>query len=88
MSDALIIEYNPFDIESKVAIFKDGKQEYIRVFSSIEELTTGIIRIAYNNSIYDIKVSGPLAVTGEIRKQITENEKSMYSQNKITVEGI
>lgn len=87
-NNAIIIDYDPFAMESRISICKEGNKEYARVYSSMEELTNGIISLAYANEIYNIKVHGPFAVSGEIRRAINEREKDMYSQNKITVEGI
>ena len=88
MNDAIIITYNPYEIESSVSIFRDGTQEFSSVYSDTQRLANDIIGLAYKNNIYEVKIHGPFSIEDEIREQINKSEQSMYSQNKITVEGI
>lgn len=84
----IIINYDPFAMESRVSIYKDGKQERVSIHSNINNLTNEVIKIAYDNGIYEVKTHAPFAFTSEIAKQIHEFEQAQYSQQKITVEGI
>lgn len=87
-NDVVIIDYDPFAMESRVSICKEGKREHVTVYSTIDELTNGIIGLAYQHNIYDIKIHGPFAIACEIRKEVNRSEQNQYSQNKIKVEGI
>lgn len=84
----IIINYDPFAMESRVSIYKDGKQERVSIHSNVNDLANEIIKIAYDNNIYEVKTHAPFAFTSEIAKQIHEFEQAQYSQKKITVEGI
>lgn len=88
MTDAIIVNYDPFAIESAVYIATNGKQNQIKVCSDLDGLAEALIGFAYEHSIYDIKIHAPFATTGEIQRLVTNLEQNMYSENKIMVEGI
>lgn len=88
MTKAIIVNYDPFAMESVVYIAKDGQQNQIKVCSDLEGLAGTLIAIAYSHDIYDIKIHAPFATTGEIQRLVTNLEQNMYSENKIMVEGI
>lgn len=75
-------------MESRINIYKDGRQERISIHSDVNDLVNEIIRIAYDNDIYEVKTHAPFAFTSEIAKQVHKFEQAEYSQKKITVEGI
>lgn len=83
--NTIIIDYDPFVMESRVSILNDGKREYANIHSSIEELPQNIIDLAYKNNIYDIKVNGPFSVATEIKERLKQYENTRYSTNKITM---
>lgn len=86
--NAIIVNYDPFAMESRVNIYKDGMQEHIVVHSDVEALANEIINIAYAQNIYEVKTHAPFAFTSEIAKRVHELEQLQYSQKKILVEGI
>lgn len=88
MNNALIVSYDPFAMESRVSVMTDGHQEQVNVCSNISDLASKLITLAYSNNIYNIKVHGPFAILAEIKRTINEYEHNVYSENKITVEGI
>lgn len=88
MIDTIIVNYDPFAIESAVYIARDGQQNQMRVCSDLEGLAGTLIGIAYDHDIYDIKIHAPFAITEEIQKLVTNLEQNIYSKNKIMVEGI
>lgn len=88
MTEAIIVNYDPFAMESAVYIARDGQQNQMKVCSDLEGLAGTLIGIAYGNDIYDIKIHAPFATTGEIQRLVTNLEQNMYSENKIMVEGI
>lgn len=47
MNEAIIMAYDPFDLESRIWLLKDGKQEEIAVCSSLVDLTKSLVTIAY-----------------------------------------
>lgn len=83
--DTIIIDYDPFAMESIVSICQEGKREQTNVFSSIEELVDGIIRLAYEHNVYNVKMNGPFAIASEVNKMVKQLEKNQYSENKINV---
>lgn len=88
MNDAIIVNYNPFAMESAVYIARDGQQNQMKVCSDLERLAGTLVDIAYGHDIYDIKIHAPFATTGEIQRLVTNLEQNTYSENKIIVEGI
>lgn len=87
--NALIIDYDPFAMESRMHVIRDGQDiERYAVESSIPKLAERIIQYAKESDIYDVKVRGPLAIISEIKRSVAEHEMNTYSENKITVEGI
>ena len=88
MTNAIIVNYDPFAMESAVYIVDDGLQKQMKVCSDINGLAEALVGIAYGNGIYSIQVHAPFAITGEINKLVNDLEKNMYSNSKITVEGI
>lgn len=88
MTNAIIVNYDPFAMESVVYVVYDGLQKQMKVCSDINGLAEALVGIAYENGIYSIQVHAPFAITGEINKLVNDLEKNMYSNSKITVEGI
>lgn len=88
MTDAIIVNYDPFAMESAVYIATNGKQNQIKVCSDLDGLAEALIGFAYGHSIYDVKVHAPFVVIGEVQRLINSLEKNLYSENKIIVEGI
>lgn len=83
--DTIIVDYDPFAMESRVSICQERKREQTNVFSSIEELANGIIELAYKHNVYDVKMNGPFAIASEVNKMIKQLEKNQYSESKINV---
>lgn len=86
--NALLVDYDPFAMESRVSIFAEGERNQVSVCSDLTELVAQIATLAYEHNVYSVKFHGPFAITGEVRRAIEEYEKNQYSNNKITVEGI
>lgn len=87
--NAIIVNHDLFAIESRVSIVReDGYQEQVSVCSEIDKLAEELVSLAHKYDIYSIKVNAPFAVASEIRRAVKEDEKNMYSCNKITVDGI
>lgn len=87
--NVLIIDYDPFAMESRIHVIQNGESaDKSSVESSIPELTQKVIQYAKECNVYNVKVRGPLAIISEIKRSITKCEMKMYSENKIMVEGI
>ena len=87
-NNAIIVNYDPFAMESKVSIFTNGNQEQVNICSEIGELAEKLIALAYQYNTYAVKIHAPFATTSEIKRAVEQNEKSTYSNNKIDIEGI
>lgn len=84
--NAIIVDYDPFAMESRVNVIKEGKHEQLGVASSIENLANDLVALTYQYNIYSVKVNAPLATTNEIKRQVNALESTTYSANKIQVE--
>lgn len=88
MDNAIIVNYDPFAMESAVYIATDGQQAQIKVCSDINGLAETLVGLSYGHNIYDVKIHAPFATTCEIKRLVNNTEQNMYSENKISVEGI
>lgn len=87
--DVLIIDYDPFNMESRMYVMRDGKNEdKYTVESNIPELSETAVRYAKETGVYNLRIRGPWAIVHEIKRSIAEAEMRTYSENKITVEGL
>lgn len=86
--NVIVIDYDPFAMESRVYLMRDEQRDYCVVHSDLNSLASEVIGLAYANNIYEVKTRAPFAVSAELRRQIKEQETTLYSNNKITVEGI
>lgn len=86
--NVIIVDYDPFTMESRVNVYKNDMQEHITVCSNTNTLASEIINIAYAQDIYEIKTHAPFAFTSEIARQIHEKENNMYSAQKINIQGL
>ncbi len=88
INNAIVVDYDPFAMESRVSVVTDGHQEQANVCSEVSELAEKLIALAYEYNTYAVKIRAPFAITSEVRRVIEQNEKGLYSNNKISVEGI
>ncbi len=88
IQDALIVDYDPFALESRVYTYKDGNRGQSSVYSSVEELANELVALAYQENIFYVKVNGPFMVQGQLNRLIKEQEQKEYSVNKINVGGL
>lgn len=87
MDKSIIINYNPFCMESQFYIYDNGnmKKQYA-VASSLDGVVDNVLAISYSNDIYNVKVQGPLSFTNEVKKQVANAEQALYSNQKINIE--
>lgn len=88
MTDKIIIYYAPFANESQVWMFKDGKKTCNHVSSSLEDISTYVLNLAYAENTFNVSISAPYAFIAEITKKVQEEELLYHSNNKIIIEGI
>lgn len=88
MTDAIIVDYDAFDRESRFYVMKDNKHLNCRVVSDIETLVSSLISLAKETQIYDVKIRAPRAFVNEIDRQVKQLEMTTYSENKISIEGL
>lgn len=86
--NTIFMSYDPFAMESRVCISKNGIQQQVAVCSTLEELTKELVDLAYTNDVYDMKFQAPSFIIDELKSQIYSYEARNYSTNKITIEGI
>lgn len=85
MSDALVIHYDPFSLESQVYICRDDSQQQTVIDSNISEFAKNIGLLADATNIFSIKIDAPSHVIEEIKQQLNTTN---YTKQKIEVEGI
>ena len=86
---AIIVDYDPFAMNSYAHVMRNGDREkQYAVASNVQDLTEKLVAIAKEHQVYDVKIRGPLAIMGEIKRSISEYEMKTYEENKITVEGL
>lgn len=83
--NVIIVDYDPFVMESRVTICTNGQRKYTKVCSSIDELTTNLIQTAYKENIFQILMNSPFAISSQVSETIKNQEKEQYSYNKIKV---
>ena len=86
--NSIVVSYDPFAMESRVTVIHGDFNEQVTVSSDIESLVADLVALAYRYDTYNVRTHAPLAITAEIKRQITALENTRYSENKITVEGI
>lgn len=86
--NSIIVSYDPFAMESRVTVINGELNEQVSVASDIETLAQDLVALAYKYDTYSVKTQAPLAITAEIKRQVNTLENNIYSENKITVEGI
>lgn len=84
----ILIEYDPFTMESRVFVVQDDKISEGRVSSSLDTLATNILAQTYAYGIYNVKVRAPLGIFTKVRQDIEDAEKNKYGLNKITLENV
>lgn len=88
MFDCILIDYDPFAMESLLVLIKDGQREFKQVTSDLEQLSRNVTNLCYNNNIFLVKVSAPFKISSVLTKFIQETESTEYSNNKIEIEEI
>lgn len=85
--NAIIIDYDPFGLESRVSIYRNGIQETLRVYSDIEKMAQAIIGVAYKNNTFEVKTNAPESFISGLSTIISDYELAQYSEQKIKVRG-
>lgn len=85
MNDMLVIKYDPFSLDSKVYILRDGQQQLTTIRSNASTFASNIAAIANETNIFSVKIDAPSSVVEEIKQQLTTTN---YTKQKLEVEGI
>ena len=56
MFNCIFIDYDPFAMESRLVLIKDGQREYKQVTSDLEQLSRNVTNLCYNSNIFIVKV--------------------------------
>lgn len=84
MFNCILVDYDPFAIESRLILIKDGEREYKQTTSDLEQLSKNITNLCYNSNIFNVKINAPFKVSSVLTKFIQETD----SNNKIEIEDI
>lgn len=84
----ILIEYDPFVMESRVFVIKDDKISEGKVSSSLNSLAHNVITQSYSCEIYDVDVRAPKGMFDKIKKDIMQVEMQTYGLNKINLESV
>lgn len=83
MNPTFVVNYNPFDKESSIALIEDGKQKNIfSTDSEVNDVAQVISILAKNYGVTDVKVNAPLMIFNEIDRII----KSEYAETNLNLE--
>lgn len=88
MFNCILVDYDPFAMESRLVLIKNGEHEYKQTTSDLEQLSRNVTNLCYNSNIFIVKVSAPFKISSVLTKFIQEIESKEYSNNKIEVEEI
>lgn len=88
INNSLIIQYSPFDRESRVYICKENEQTVASIQSDLNKLAEEIVGLAYGQNSFNVIIQAPPAITDEMSKRVKDIEQAMYSENKIQLQGM
>lgn len=82
----MLVQYDPFIMESRVFVVKDKHIQQSLVESNISGLAQNLITQAHNYDVYNIKFNAPPSVFENIKDEIATIEAETYGENKIIME--
>lgn len=88
MRNCIVVEYCPFEANSKITVCKDGEQIPNTAPTNLDEVTYSVVSFAHAYGVYDVKICGPVYISDELDDMMREYERKRYSDNKIKVEKI
>lgn len=80
--NTIIIDYDPFAMDSRIWLVRNNHQDYATAASTITELAGSTVEIAVEHDITDIKIHAPLAIFNEMKREIEFTQKTMYADSK------
>ena len=83
--NTVVIMYDPFALESRISVIKDGDQEQVRVSSDIQQLAEIVTGCAYEHGIDVVKIHAPFAIYSEMKRVIETVEKTLYNKNILDI---
>ena len=86
MPDMLLVDYDPFAMDSRIMVVQDGVRQMISACSDIPELSKALIAYAQEYNLYNMKIHAPVNFFYELKRVVEEDEINQYSKNKINME--
>lgn len=85
MDNFILVFHFPFDAFSSIRVYKNSKPVHYYITDK-EELSNEIVKTAYSEKIYDVKVQVSFGFDyEEFVNQVNKYEINKYSQNKIKI---
>ena len=83
--DMILIDYDPFCMESRAHVVENGIQSIIGVSSNLEDLADQIFNYCQQYNQYNVKFHAPIGIYYELKRQLETKEKDLYGANKINL---
>lgn len=83
--DMILIDYDPFAMESRAHIVENGRQSIIGVTSDLPGLSDEILNYCQQYNQYNVKFHAPIGIYYELKRQLEAKEKDLYGANKINL---
>ena len=84
--DMLIIDYDPFVMESRIIIVENGQRKFAGVSSDVSELARELPTYCDKFNQYNVKFHAPVGAFYELKLQFEKKKKTTYAENKINLE--
>lgn len=84
--DMFLIDYDPFAMESRVAIVNDGMRSFVSVSSDISSLAKELPALCDTHNQYNVRFHAPTNAFYELKRQLEDVEKDTYGESKINLE--
>lgn len=88
MSKYIVINLNMFAKENQIFIVAPNEDSMQVGAYSIEQLPAALIKLAYENNIYDVRIAGNSKYAQLVEFGIEQAEMTKYETRKINVEVI
>ena len=87
--NTIVIDFQPFALDSTLFIFEDGLlRKKLEISSDVEKLSTALVDICYAEKVFDIQINAIDAIVFNLQKLVTKEEMNQYSIKKINIKGM
>jgi len=86
IEDCLIIDYDPFSCESRVIVVENGQRGMMGVSSDVNNLAKELPTYCQKYNQCKVKFHAPVGIFYELKRQLEENEQTLYGENRIELE--